>query len=202
MINYIYDVDLFNHVSEYDAIIIGVNTCYTMRHGFQRKVSLHYPYVYDANVKTKYGDVKKLGTVIKCEEENKPTFLLCFINNGLNTRTDLKTDFLSYESLEDCLKIINVLYKGKRLASTLLGSSKFDGNGDKDKIKKIFENCLTDLDITIYEYEQKSRDQMVIEERMKEFAMKKKDLKQYHQMVKERKERLRRIKELNGRAGE
>lgn len=202
MVTYIKDIDLFDHVSEYDAIIIGVNTCYSMRHGFQRKVSLYYPYVYDANIKTKYGDSNKLGTVIKCEEENNPTFLLCFINNGLNTRTDLKTDFLSYESLENCLKIINVLYKGKHLASTLLGSSKFDGNGDKSKIKCMFEEHLKDLDITVYDYEQKSRDQMVMEERLKEFEVKKKDLKLYYKMVRERKERIRKLKELNGRAGE
>lgn len=98
---------------------------------------------------------------------------------------------MSYDSLENCLKLVNVLYKGKHLASTLLGSSRFDGNGDKDKIKEIIERCLTDLDLTIYEYEQKSRDEMVKEVREKELAVKKTDKELYYKMVKERKERRR-----------
>ena len=106
----------------------------------------------------------------------------------------------STTSLENCLKLVNVLYKGKHLASTLLGSSRFDGNGDKDKIKEIIERCLTDLDLTIYEYEQKSRDEMVKEVREKELAVKKTDKELYYKMVKERKEREKKLKELNGRA--
>lgn len=200
MIDYIKDVDLFDHVSEYDAIIVGTNTCYAMRHGFQHKISLYYPYVYEANLNTKYGDSRKLGTVIECKSEGQPTFLLCFINNGINTRPDLKTDFLSYDSLENALKIINVLYKGKHLASTLLGSSKFDGNGDINKIKDIFNKSITSLDLTIYDYEQKSRDEMLKETRDKELAVKAVDLDAYYKMVAERKEKEKKLKELNGRA--
>lgn len=88
-------------------------------------------------------------------KEGFPTFILCYVNNGINTRPDVKADFLSYDSLENCLKIVNVLYKGKHLASTLLGSSKFDGNGDKEKIRNIITTSLTDVDLTIYDYEQK-----------------------------------------------
>ena len=200
MIDYIYNVDLFDHVAEYDAILVATNTCYAMRHGIQRKISLNYPYVYDKNLKTKYGDSKKMGTILECASGGQPTFVLCFVNNGINTRPDIKADFLSYDSLENCLKLVNVLYKGKHLASTLLGSSRFDGNGDKDKIKEIIERCITDLDLTIYEYEQKSRDEMVKEVREKELAVKKTDKELYYKMVKERKEREKKLKELNGRA--
>lgn len=200
MIDYIKDIDLFDHVAEYDAILVATNTCYAMRHGLQRKISLYYPYVYEKNLKTKYGDSKKMGTVLECASEGQPTFLLCFVNNGINTRPDIKTDFLSYDSLENCLKLINVLYKSKHLASTLLGSSRFDGNGDKDKIKKIIERCITDLDLTIYEYEQKSRDEMIKEVMEKERAVKETDRKLYYKMVKERKEKEKKLKELNGRA--
>ena len=199
MIDYIFDVDLFDHVSEYDAILVATNTSYVMRHGIQRKISLHYPYVYEANLKTKYADIKKMGTILQCEKEGCPTFILCYVNNGINTRPDVKEDFLSYDSLENCLKIVNVLYKGKHLASTFLGSSKFDGNGDKEKIRNIITTSLTDVDLTIYDYEQKSRDEMWKEQYEKEMAVKKIDRVKYYEMVRDRKEKERKIKELNGR---
>lgn len=200
MINIVKDIDLFDHISEYDAIIIGVNTMYSMRHGFQRKVSLNYPYVMEENLKTKYGDKEKMGKVIECKRNNQPTFLLCFITNGLNTRPDLKTDNLSYDSLSNCLKIINVLYKGKNLACTLLGNSKFDGNGDRERILKIFDESCTDINLTIYDYEQKSRDDMIREERERELKIKAIDYSKYREMVKQRKEKEKIIKNLNGHA--
>lgn len=199
MINVIQD-DLFKHIGEYDAIVIGTNTCYSMRHGIQRQVSLKYPYVFNANLKTKYGDKSKLGTFIECKEQGKPTFLLCFITDGINTRPDIKKDTLSYESLEKCLQIINIVYKGKNLASYLLGVSRFDGCGDKDKIFDIFKRNIKNLDMTIYDYKQKSRDEMLKEIYEKEMAVKKNDINEYYEMVKKRKEREEKIKELNGHA--
>jgi hypothetical protein len=200
MIDFIKDIELNDHVAEYDAIIVGTNTCYAMRHGFQRIVMLNYPYVYEENLKTKYGDKNKMGEIIECKSKGNPTFILCFINNGINTRPDLKTDFLSYDSLENALKIINVLYKGKHLACTLLGNSKFDGNGDKDRIVDIFKKCATNVNITIYDYVQKSRDEMIKETRAKELEIKKTDIKKYYDVVAKRKEKEKRLKSLNGHA--
>ena len=71
---------------------------------------------------------------------------------------------------------------------------------DKDKIKEIIERCITDLDLTIYEYEQKSRDEMIKEVMEKERAVKETDRKLYYKIVKERKEKEKKLKELNGRA--
>ena len=200
MIDYVFDVDLFYHVAEYDAILVATNICYAMRHGIQRKISLHYPYVYDSNLKTKYGDTNKMGTIIECVSEGQPKFVLCYVNNGINTRPDLKTDYLSYESLEKCLKIVNVLYKGKHLASTLLGNSKFDGNGDEERIKEIMGRCVTDFHLTVYDYKQLSRDEMNMEALKEERAVKDTDRELYYKLVKERKKRENELKKLNGRA--
>ena len=186
MIDIIKGIDLFDHVGEFDVVLLGVNIYHTMSHGLQLNVMLNYPYVYDKNLESRYGDLEKLGTVLECKSEGEPTFCLCFICKG-NFRPDLQTDYLSYESLEKCLKLINILYKGKNVATTLLGTSRFDGKGDREKVMKLFEDNITDVNLTIYDYEQKSRPEQLHEIKVKEQAMKKKDRDAYYKMVKKRK---------------
>lgn len=186
MIKVIKDVDLYNHVGEFDVVLVGTNNYCMMSQGIQLNIMLNYPYVYDKNLETKYGDPEKLGTVLECTSEGEPTFCLCFICGG-NFRPDLQKDYLSYESLEKCLKLVNILYKGKNVATTILGASRFDGNGDKEKILEIFNNCITDVNLTIYDYYQKSRSEQLNEVRNKELAVREKDRKAYYEMVRKRK---------------
>lgn len=186
MINIIKDVDLFEHVSEYEAVLIGTGIYCTMSQGIQLKVILEYPYVFDRNLETKYGDPEKLGTILQCEQGEEPKFCLCYIYEG-NFRPDLKKDYLSYESLEKCLSLVNILYKGKNIACPLLGTSRFDGNGDRDKIMEIFNRTLTDVNVTVYDYFQKSRAEEMKEWVDNEKAVMKVDREAYYQMVAERK---------------
>ena len=189
MINVIKDIDIYDHFSEYDAILIGTNLYCTMSQGIQLKVMLNYHYAFEKNLETKYGDISKLGTILECKSENEPTFCLCFITVGYNFRPDLQKDYLSYEAIEKCLKLVNILYKGKNIACPLLGSSRFDGNGDKDKIYEIFNNTLTDVNVTIFDYFQKSRAEEMKEVRDNELAVKKVDREAYYKMVAERKKK-------------
>jgi hypothetical protein len=55
--------------------------------------------------------------------------------------------------------LVNIKYKGKKIASTIPGVYQWDGNGDKDKILEILEKTLTDVDAYIYDYETLSRRQ-------------------------------------------
>lgn len=182
------DVDIYEHLKEYDVILIGTNVYCTMSQGIQLKIMLNYPYVYEKNLETKYGDIEKLGTILECKNEDNPIFCLCFITKGYNFRPDLNKDYLSYESLEKCLKLVNIVYKGKRIACSLMGSSRFDGNGDKNTIISIFESCLTDVDCTVYDYLQKSRNDEVVQMLKDEQKIKDKDRKQYYNVVSKRKE--------------
>ena len=187
MIKVIKDVDLYNHVGEFDVVLVGTNNYCMMSQGIQLNIMLNYPYVYDKNLETKYGDPEKLGTVLECTSEGEPTFCLCFITKGYNFRPYAESDYLSYEALEKCLNLVNILYKGKNIACPLLGSSRFDGNGDKEKIYEIFNNTLTDVDVTIFDYFQKSQAEEMKEVRERELAVKKVDRKAYYEMVAKRK---------------
>jgi hypothetical protein len=189
MIKIIKDVDLYDHFDEYDIILIGTNLYCTMSQGIQLKIMLNYPYVYNKNLETKYGDMDKLGTILECKSEGEPTFCLCFITKGFNFRPDLESDYLSYEALEKALKLVNVKYKNKKIACPLLGSSRFDGNGDKEKIMEIFNNTLSNVECTIFDYFQKSRAEEMKEVRDNELAVKKKDRDAYYKMVGERKKK-------------
>ena len=189
MINVIKDEDIYWHFREYDIILIGTNIYCTMSQGIQLKVMLNYPYVYEKNLETKYGDMDKMGTILECKSENEPTFCLCFITTGYNFRPDLEKDYLSYDALENALKLVNIKYKGKKIACPLLGSSRFDGNGDKKKILHIFKKTLTDAECTVFDYFQKSRAEEMKEVRDRELAVKKVDRKAYYKMVSERKKK-------------
>lgn len=188
MINVIKNEDIYLHFSEYDIILIGTNIYCTMSQGIQLKIMLNYPYVYNKNLETKYGDMDKMGTILECKSENEPTFCLCFIVKGYNFRPDLEKDYLSYDALENALKLVNVKYKGKKIACPLLGSSRFDGNGDKEKILNIFKKALTDVECTVFDYFQKSRAEEMKEVRDRELAVKKDNRKAYYEMVRKRKE--------------
>ena len=187
MIKIIKDVDLYDHFNEYDVILIGTNLYCSMGQGIQLKVMLNYPYVFNKNLETKYGDINKLGTILECAEENEPTFCLCFITKGYNFRPDLEKDYLSYEALEKVLQLVNIVYKGKNVACPFLGTSRFDGNGDRDKVMEIFNRCITNVNLTIYDYFQKSRHEVCKEVWLAEQAVKKVDRKAYYELVRQRK---------------
>ena len=99
MVTIIKDIDLIDHLDEYDIILVGTNLYCTMSQGFQLKVMLDYHYVYEKNLESKYGDKDKLGTLLECSSDGEPTFCLCFITEGYNFRPDLCKDYLSYEAL-------------------------------------------------------------------------------------------------------
>lgn len=201
MINIIKDKNLFEDIGKYDLILIGTNVYGIMGNGFQREVAVYYPYVHEKNLRTKYGDVSKMGTVLECESDRdgEQTFLLMYITKGYNFKPDREKDYLSYESLEKCLKLTNILYKGKNIACPFLGCSKYDGNGDKDKVFEIIKNNVTNFDITIYDYYQKSRAEINKERWEKEQEIKKQDIELYYKVVRERKEQENKTKERNGR---
>lgn len=186
MIKIVNGVDLYKDINKYDAVLVGTNIYCNMSQGFQRKVMLNYSYVEEKNMSTKYGDESKLGTILECKKEGKPTFILLYINKG-NFRPDLKKDYLSYESLEKCLSLVNILYKGKKLACTFLGASKFEGNGDKNRIFEIISKTTNNVDLTVYDYAQLSRSEEMKNVRIAELKLKEIDMDAYYDAVKKRK---------------
>ena len=154
MLNIIKDQSLIEHVYEYDVILVGTSIMNALGNGFQYQVKVNFPEVEKSNKKTKYGDHRKLGNVTVVN--TNPIFCLLFINKG-GYRTDLNPDYLDYEALESCMKLINENFKGKKIASTIIGSSEYEGNGDQDKIMEILETNSSNIELTLYDFQQEDR---------------------------------------------
>ena len=151
MVTIVRNKDLIYDVKNYDVVLVGVNIMNTKGNGFQYQVHLNFPKVYEAHRDTNYADVKKIGTVSVVPGE--PTFCLCYISKG-RYRPDKVPDTVDYEGLESCLKLIADNFKGKKIASVLMGVSPYEGGGDKERILKIYKKVFKGMDITLYDYEQ------------------------------------------------
>ena len=186
MITVIKDVDIFEHIPKYDITMIGTNINCSLGNGIQRDIALNYPHADRENKKTRYGDPSKIGTILTCEEEGEPTIALLYIVKGYPKKKG--DDWLNYEALEKCLKLANILYKGKNVACPMLGCSRWDGNGQKERVMEIISKTVTNFDLTIYDYFQKSRNEKQIETYHKEKALRLSgDFEAWDKTIKERK---------------
>lgn len=192
---------LENGGNEYDAYLVGTNTYMAMSQGFQHAVSRDYPFVHHANMKTKYGDPAKVGTILECTQEGEPTFILMFISLGYNFRPKFQPDYLSYEGVEKCFTTLNALYKGKKFATTMIGCYKADGNGDRDKVLEILNKTCKDIEVTIFEYQQLTDAEIKRKFYDEEIAMKAIDPVKHRQMVTARKAKAQARREKNGHCG-
>lgn len=148
MINIIENEDAIWHVEDYDVVLLGTSVYNMLTNGFQSKLAVKYPYLYDAVDDTNYADLRKLGT---CKHvDGTPEVCLMFMCKYPN-KTKLFTD---YESIESCFKYANIRYSGKKCLTTVVGSTRFDGNGDKKTILDIIERNSDNLILDIYDYEQ------------------------------------------------
>lgn len=148
MINIIKDKDAIWETDKYDVILIGTSYYCMLTNGFQSKMRIKYPYIEKKNNETNYGDRRKLGTRITFYES--PIISLLYICNYPHS----KRVFIDYKALKQCLETANAEFKGKKVMTTLLGCSRFDGNGDKNTVLNIIKETCTDIDLDVYDYNQ------------------------------------------------
>jgi hypothetical protein len=151
-INFIHDKPLIEDIFDYDVIIIGTSIYNSLGNGVQYDIKINFPKVEEVVKKTPYADHRKLGTVSVIEDT--PIFCVGFINKG-GFRKDITPDYLDYNALKDVLYLVDDNFENKKIATTLIGCSKFDGNGDKNKVLELFSNLPDKNDYFIYDYEQR-----------------------------------------------
>ena len=148
----IHDKPLIEDVFKYDIIIVGTGIHNALGNGFQYDVKINFPFVESTVKKTPYADIRKLGTVTVINGE--PIFCVGFIHKG-GYRKDLVPDYLDYNSLKEVLSLIDENFEHKRIATSMIGCSVYDGNGDKEKVLQLFNELSSNNEYYIYDYEQK-----------------------------------------------
>ena len=176
MLKIIKDKDPIWETDNFDVILIGTSIYNQLNGGFQSKIKYKYPIVDEKNRETKYADFSKLGTRITINDT--PIISLMYICGYPRPNIDT----VNYDSLTKCLLTANAEFRGKKVMATILGSSQFDGNGDKDKCLKIIEDTTKDLDITLYDYEQKKRADEIREQKMYLKSLQYTDIEKYNKL--------------------
>ena len=176
MLKIIKDKDPIWETDKFDVILIGTSIYNQLNGGFQSKIKYKYPIVDEKNRETKYADFSKLGTRITIN--NTPIISLMYICGYPRPNIDT----VDYDSLTKCLLTANAEFRGKKVLTTILGSSQFDGNGDKDKCLKIIKDSTKDLDITLYDYEQKKRADEIREQKMYLKSLQYTDIEKYNKL--------------------
>ena len=159
MLKIVKDKDPIWDVDNFDVLLIGTSTYNQLNGGFQSKVKYKYPIVEEENNKTKYAYTSKLGTRLTIY--GRPTISLMYVCGYPRPNTET----VNYEALERCLRTANAEFKGKKVITTIVGASPFDGNGNKDRCLEIIEESTSDLEIWVYDYKQKKRKDEIEEQR-------------------------------------
>ena len=150
------ETNLIDEIKNYDVILVGTSIKNTLSNGFQHDIAVNFPKVNEVNNRTKYDSPSKLGT---CEvvtsycKDGFPIFVICYITKG-RYRPDIKPDALDYDALKSCLELVNKNFCGMKVASTLIGSEKYEGGGDAKKIYMLLSDICKDIDLTVYDYVQ------------------------------------------------
>jgi hypothetical protein len=152
MVTIVKDKPLIEDVFNYDIIIVGTGIHNTLGNGFQHDIKINFPFVEDALKKTPYADKRKLGTVTVVK--STPLYCLGFIHSG-GYRKDLNPVYLDYQALNDVLHLIDKNFENKRIASSFIGCSEFDGNGDKERVLDMFNSLTGENEYFLYDYEQR-----------------------------------------------
>ena len=144
--------DAIFYTDSYDVVLVGTSVYNMLTNGFQSKIRFKYPNVRDANDRTGYGDLRKLGTRLTVDCGSTQVSLM-YVSKFPNSRRV----FVDYDALRNALLTARKEFNGKRIMTTVVGSTPFDGNGDKETCLSIISDCMNGVDIDVYDYEQVPR---------------------------------------------
>lgn len=148
--------DAIFETDKYDVVLVST-TVYCMLHGgFGMKIGHRYPEVMKVNDSQPYGDLRRLGSrlTVKTKDAGIEVSLLYCCRYPTSAK-----EYVDYEALEHCLRTANAEFKGKKVMCDVLGATKFNGNGDKEKCLQLLKDCLPDVNLTVYDYEQYSSEE-------------------------------------------
>jgi O-acetyl-ADP-ribose deacetylase (regulator of RNase III) len=99
------DEDIFE--GEYDYLVHCCNLYHNFGAGIAKQIKKRYPQAFEADKKTSYGDVRKLGTCSHAHVENGDFFIInIYAQNGIGNDGNALNRNLSYDALYNALHIL------------------------------------------------------------------------------------------------
>jgi len=139
--------------NKFDLIVHGCNCFCTMGSGIARQIKDRIPVAFEADAKTVKGDFNKLGNFTYADEWDDSGMGFRVINAYTQYYYDARLKPLDYEALTLVMRKINNGYRKKSIGVPLIGAGL--AGGDWDRIKKIIETELDEMDVTIVHYDGK-----------------------------------------------
>jgi len=142
---------LIEHIFEYDVVLFGMGINNAMNKGFSYDIAINFPEVKENEDSTGYGDTRKYGKIHITSINQKLDVCACYCYN-IGLKKNNNGVFVDYNALETCLETVSRDFRGKRIASPIIGQDEYDGNGDKEKIIAIYKKIFQNYDITLYDF--------------------------------------------------
>lgn len=152
MVHVVSDIDAISETDKYDVVLVGTSVYGMLTNGFQRDIRNKYPYVHIENIKQPYADQRRLGTRLTITKEGNPTISLLYVCKFPMSNME----FLDKDALRHTLATADAEFRGKNVMTTVIGSSRFDGNCDKEEMLKIITETVKKMNLYVYDYEQKT----------------------------------------------
>jgi len=146
------DLGLEGH---FDIIVHGCNCFCTMGAGIAKEIKERIPDAWRADQRTHKGDIMKLGNYTFADLEINDKGWLTIINAYTQYRygpnhEDGDKKPVDYDAIRLAMRKINHNYKKKSIGIPLIGAGL--AGGDWEIIKKIIQQELKDMDVTIVHF--------------------------------------------------
>lgn len=139
--------NIFDHERDYDVLVHGCNCYCTMGSGIARTIRELYPEAYEADCQTKKGDRSKIGSFSYYIHPRKNlTIINAYTQYNYYPRN---IDHFVYEGFAKICNDLYEQYKHKMcIAMPMIGAGLAGGNWNR--IKKIIQDNIKDVNVTIY----------------------------------------------------
>lgn len=134
---------------EFDLIIHGCNCFCTMGAGIAKTIKQRFPQAYETDLKTKKGDISKLGTISSAEiDTNKGKLTIVNGYTQFNWKGNGKK--ADYDAIRNVFKTVKEKFSGLRIGYPAIGAGL--AGGDWRIISEIIDEELNGEDHTFVEY--------------------------------------------------
>ena len=131
----------------FNVIGHGCNCFCTMGSGIAKSIKQNFPQAYDADLKTRKGNKKKLGT---CTFATINPLDLIVVNAYTQFQYGRDRVHADYDAIRSCMSWIVESFPRSRIGLPKIGAGL--AGGDWNRIYRIIEEEMSEVDVTIVEY--------------------------------------------------